>query len=130
MIILCLATDQPEAHMGLYKDYKLLKEVRWQAHRELSNTIYEKLQALLDTQRLEVANIDGFVCYKGPGSFTGLRIGLSTANGLAYALNAKIVSTEGEDWQKDGIKRLLKGENEKIAMPHYGAEANITTPKK
>ena len=130
MIILCLATDQPEAHLGLYEDSKLLKEVRWQAHRELSNTLYQKLQSLLDSQKLALTDVEGFVCYKGPGSFTGLRIGLSAANGLAYALNAPILSAEGENWIKEGIKRLQSGENEKIAMPHYGAEANITTPKK
>lgn len=130
MIILCLATDQPEAHIGLYEDTKLLKEVRWQAHRELSNTIFEKLQSLLDTQQLKVTDIEGFVCYKGPGSFTGLRIGLSAVNALAYAGTVPVVSSEGENWQQDGIKRLQSGENEKIAMPHYGAEANITTPKK
>lgn len=130
MIILCLATDQPEAHMGVYEDSKLLEEVRWQAHRELSNTIFEKLRALLGTQKLEVTDIGGFVCYKGPGSFTGLRIGLSAVNGLAYALGAKIVTTKGEIWQEEGLNRLLNGKDEKIAMPFYGAEANITTPKK
>lgn len=130
MIVVCLKTDQPEAYLGVYKDTELLKEVRWEAHRELSNTLYQKLQSLLDSQKLTIADIEGFVCFKGPGSFTGLRIGLSAANALAYAQGAKIVSTEGESWVKEGIKRLQFGENEKIAMPHYGAEANITTPKK
>lgn len=130
MIILCLKTDQPEAYLGLYKDLALLKEAHWEAHRELSNTLYQKLQSLLDSQKLTFAGIDGFVCFKGPGSFTGLRIGLSAANALAYAQNVKIVSTEGADWLKEGIKRLRKGENEKIALPHYGAGANITHPRK
>ena len=64
MIIICLATDQSEAHMGLYKDSKLLKEVRWQAHRELSNTFYDKLRLLLKAQKLAIDDIEGFVCYK------------------------------------------------------------------
>lgn len=130
MIILCLRTDKPEAYLGLFNDLELLQEVRWEAHRELSNSLFLKLQTLLDANKLTQVDIKGFVCYKGPGSFTGLRIGLSAANGLAYSLNAPIVSTEGENWINDGIRRLQNGENEKIAMPHYGAEANITTPKK
>jgi tRNA threonylcarbamoyladenosine biosynthesis protein TsaB len=130
MIILCLATDQPEAYLGLYEDSKLFKEVRWLAHRELSNTIFEKLQSLLVTQKLTIADIEGFVCYKGPGSFTGLRIGLSAINALAFAGSHPVVTSEGESWIAEGINRLLNGENEKIAMPHYGAEANITIAKK
>jgi hypothetical protein len=35
-----------------------------------------------------------------------------------------------ENWQADGIQKLLAGENEKIALPEYGAEANITKQKK
>jgi len=130
MIILCLKTDQIEAYLGLYKDEQLLNDISWEAHRQLSNTIYEKIQSLLASQKLELAQIEGLVCFKGPGSFTGLRIGLSAANALAYAVNASIVSTDSEDWITSGIKRLRAGENEKIAMPNYGAEANITTPKK
>lgn len=130
MIILCLKTDQPEAYLGLFKDTEMLNEVRWGAHRELSNTLYQKLQSLLDSQKLSMHEIEGFVCFKGPGSFTGLRIGLSAINALAFAGSHPVVSSEGENWQQDGIGRLIKGEDEKIAMPHYGAEANITTPKK
>ncbi len=130
MIILCLKTDQPEAYLGLFKDDQLLKDISWEAHRELSNTIFQKLQSLLSSQKLKLTQIEGIVCFKGPGSFTGLRIGLTAANGLAYALNAKIIATDGVDWASGGIKKLIKGEDEKIALPFYGAEAHITTPRK
>lgn len=130
MIILCLKTDQPEAYLGLYKDHQLLTDISWEAHRELSSTIYKKLQSLLDSQELKINQIEGYVCFKGPGSFTGLRIGLSAANALAYASNTKIVAAEGENWAEGGIAKLIAGVDEKLALPFYGAEANITTPKK
>lgn len=130
MIIVCLKTDQPDAYLGLYEDKHLLSDITWEAHRELSNTIYQKLQSLLELQKLNLQQVDGFVCYKGPGSFTGLRIGLSAANALAYANNAKIVATNGDSWKDHGITKLIAGDNEKLALPEYGAEANITTPKK
>lgn len=130
MIILCLKTDQPEAYLGIYKDNQLLKDITWQAHRELSNTIYAKLDELLGAQKLSLDEIDGIVCFKGPGSFTGLRIGLSAANALAYAKNAAVVSVEGDQWINKGLKMLLNGQNHKLALPHYGAEAHITIQKK
>jgi len=70
------------------------------------------------------------VVYKGPGSFTGLRIGISVANALAYGLNVPIVSTTGKDWQLQGIDRLKKGKNETSAVPDYGSEPHITLPTK
>jgi hypothetical protein len=52
------------------------------------------------------------------------------ANTFAYSLGCPIVPETGRTWQQKGVKRLLKGENDKIALPKYGAEAHITPPKK
>jgi hypothetical protein len=52
------------------------------------------------------------------------------ANALAYSLQLPIVSSTGASWQPAGIKKLVAGKDEKIALPHYGSEANISKPKK
>jgi tRNA threonylcarbamoyladenosine biosynthesis protein TsaB len=130
MLILTIRTDKPEAEIGLFEDDKQLAYETWQAHRELSVTIHKKIDELLKTQNKELEDVRGIVCFKGPGSFTGLRIGLTVGNTLAYGLQIPIVGAMGESWQRDGIQRLLKGDNEKVAMPEYGAEPNITVRKK
>ena len=130
MLILTIRTDKPDAEIGLYKDDKKLDYKTWHAHRDLSVTIHQKIQDLLNAKGLTFHKIEGVVVYKGPGSFTGLRIGISVANALAYGLNVSIVSTTGKDWQTAGTARLEKGENEISAMPDYGSEPHITQPKK
>jgi tRNA threonylcarbamoyladenosine biosynthesis protein TsaB len=130
MIILTLKTDQPEAELCLYNDNKLLKRENWAAHRQLAETVHIKIAELLKSESKNWHDIEGIVCFKGPGSFTGLRIGLSLANATAYGVNAKIVSEQGDNWQQTGIKRLLAGESEVVAMPEYGAEAHITQQRK
>jgi tRNA threonylcarbamoyladenosine biosynthesis protein TsaB len=130
MIVLTIRSDNPEAEIGLFNNEKKLAYEKWQAHRELSQTIHKRIEALLRSQKLDWENIEGIVCYKGPGSFTGLRIGLTVGNTLAYSLAVPITSTTGESWCEDGIKRLQNGENEKSAIPEYGAEAHITKPRK
>jgi tRNA threonylcarbamoyladenosine biosynthesis protein TsaB len=82
------------------------------------------------SQSLTVQQIQGIVIFEGPGSFTGLRIGLSVANALAYGLNAPIVATQGDEWIEVGIKQLLNGANDGVALPEYGAPVHITNPKK
>src|ERR1700691_120657 len=126
MLILTIRTDKPEAELGLFEDDKQLAYETWQAHRELSDTIHKKIDELLKPQNKKLEDLQGIVCFKGPGSFTGLRIGLTVGNALAYSLSISIVGTMGDDWREAGIKKLQDGVNEKITMPEYGAEANIT----
>ena len=130
MLILALKTDQPLSQVVLYNDNELIAEEKWEAHRQLAETIHQKIDQLLKDQKHDWADIEGVLCYKGPGSFTGLRIGLSVANATAYGVGAAVVSTQGHDWQTAGIKRLLAGEDEGAALPEYGAEVHITKQKR
>lgn len=130
MIILTIKTDNPEAELALYDDDTQLAQEVWHAHRQLAETIHLKIEELLKKQHKDWQDITGIVCFAGPGSFTGLRIGLSVGNALAYGLSALIVSTNGEQWAEEGIKRLLAGDSDPLALPEYGAEAHITTPRK
>jgi tRNA threonylcarbamoyladenosine biosynthesis protein TsaB len=130
MIILTIRTDKPKAELGLYENDKQLAYKKWQAHRKLAETIHLAIKELLQSQSKEWHDLEGIACFKGPGSFTGLRIGLTVANASAANLNIPIVSGEGEHWQERAIEKLLKNQNEKIALPNYGHEAHITKPRK
>ena len=130
MIILTIRTDKPEAELGIYEDNQELVGLVWEAHRTLTDTIHSKIKELLESQNISWDEIEAIVVFKGPGSFTGLRIGMSVANALAYSLSAPIVSQDSDDWVATGIARILEGKDEKIAVPNYGAEPNITKPKK
>ncbi|MDB5170303.1 MAG: hypothetical protein JWN82_699 [Candidatus Saccharibacteria bacterium] len=129
MFILTIRTDKQEAEIGLSDDHKQLVYEKWQAHRELAETINKKIIDVLMSGGIRLHELNGIVVFKGPGSFTGLRIGLTVANALAYSLTIPVVSTMEDDWLASGIDRLLGDQDEKVAMPEYGALPNITTPK-
>lgn len=130
MTIVTIRTDKPEAAIGLYSDTTQLTSVSWPAHRELAETIHVKLRDMLSEQHKDWADIQGVVFFKGPGSFTGLRIGASVANALSDGLGAVVVGASGENWINEGVSRLLAGEADKLALPEYGAPPHITAPKK
>lgn len=149
MIVLGIRTDKPEAELYLYDvkgravegmSYRAKATIKWQAHRQLAETIHKQIDKLLNTpapgslgeggSNTSLTDIEGIICFKGPGSFTGLRIGLGVANTLAYAKNVPIVATKGDNWNERGIKQLLNGQNDKIAIPFYGRPPNTTKPVK
>jgi tRNA threonylcarbamoyladenosine biosynthesis protein TsaB len=130
MITLTIRTDKPEAEVGLFDASTKLAYSAWPAHRQLAETIHLKIKELLESQGRRLDDLGSLAVYKGPGSFTGLRIGLSVANTLADSLGLPIVSETGESWIQTACDRLQKGENEKIALPEYGAEPHITEQKK
>ncbi len=130
MYILTLRTDRPEAEIGLYKDQQQLSYEPWMAHRQLAETIHLKIKATLDAQKLELQDLGGIVIYQGPGSFTGLRIGIAVANALADSVGAAIIGREHETWLRDGLARILVAETDIIVVPAYGALPNITAPRK
>jgi tRNA threonylcarbamoyladenosine biosynthesis protein TsaB len=130
MLILSIRTDKPEAELGLFNNNKPLNYIKWPAHRELSSTIHLKLKDLLSSQNLALKDLEGLVVFKGPGSFTGLRIGLSVANSLSYAIGIPIVGHSDSDWIGKGVAGLLDNKNEEIVLPEYGALPHITKQRK
>ena len=102
-----------------------LQEKRVDLGRNLSHEILREIEGLVG----DLHQLTGLVVYQGPGSFTGLRIGISVMNALSYSLQIPVVGVGGEDWREVGERRLANGEDDKIVLPEYGAKANITQPK-
>lgn len=130
-MILTIRTDKPEAEIGLFDQdgMKLAYEV-WEAHRKLADTLLEKVHAVLAEKNADFPDVTGVVVFRGPGSFTGLRIGITVANALGYGQDISVVGAMGEEWIRNGVARIANGENDKIVLPEYGADATITKQKK
>ena len=130
MIILTLRSDKPEAELGLYANKQQIVYDKWPAHRALGETLHSRIINVLKRDKKNWEDIEGLVAYQGPGSFTGLRIGMSVANALAASLEIPIVGATGDSWIDDGIKRLLNKENDGVILPEYGSPPHITIQKK
>ena len=130
MLILTVRTDKPEAEIGLFEGATKLGYETWLAHRELAETLHRKIQELLEASGKTWSDLKGVVGYRGPGSFTGLRIGLTVANTIAQANRVPVVAAQGDAWLTTGLGRIMAGENDKAALPEYGAPVRITVQKK
>ena len=130
MLILTLRSDRPDAEIGIYDDMTQLSYKVWPAHRQLAETLLQTIEEELAAQNKGWKDIAGIVCYQGPGSFTGLRIGLTVVSTLGYSLGVPLVAMQDPAWLETGITRLLAGESDKVALPFYGADVHTTQQKK
>jgi len=128
MITLCIRSDKPEAELYVYSGKSLLAEHKWTAHRKLADTLPNEIEHILKGLGKDIHSLERVAVYLGPGSFTGLRIGISTANALGYSLGIPVVGYEGEGWLDECLESTVSEFTP--TSPHYGSEPNITKPRK
>lgn len=91
MKILAIDTSTTSGSIALLEDEQLVAELTICSKKTHAERLLPSIKNLLDNAHTKIEDIDGFALTSGPGSFTGLRIGLSTVKGLAWSLNKPIV---------------------------------------
>ena len=97
MIVLSMDSSSLVTTVALLKDEHLLGEFTLNFKREHSIILMEKIEMLLKDCNIDISEVDGFVVSKGPGSFTGLRIGMATVKGLSKGSNKPYLSISSLD---------------------------------
>ena len=92
MKILAIDTSTDYLSVAITDGAKVLARYHKPSHRNHSRLLVPTISNLVRNAGLKLNDIGGFCVSIGPGSFTGLRIGVVTMKGLAYALNKPIVA--------------------------------------
>lgn len=128
-MILLINTSSSTCKISLVKDSWRYDD-EWDSGRELAKGLLSYLQEKLSQNNKSWKDISAIGVFEGPGSFTGLRIGLTVANTMADSLGVAIAGGRGNYWQDQVVSKIESGANEKIVLPFYDREVNITTPRK
>lgn len=91
MVILALESSAPSASAAVVKDGKLLSEMFLNVGLTHSATLLPLVKNALEAAELSVNDIDAVAVNNGPGSFTGVRIGVALAKGLAQPSDKKCI---------------------------------------
>ena len=97
MISLFLNTSSKMFNTALVKDNEIIDSIYENYGKDLSKEALYKISQLLDKNNIKPQDINEIICVRGPGSFTGLRIGVTIAKTMAYFLNIKLYSTSSLD---------------------------------
>jgi tRNA threonylcarbamoyladenosine biosynthesis protein TsaB len=95
--VLAIDTTTPHGSVALAEEETVLGEIRFHAADRHSSHLLPAVEFLLKTLGLGPGRLDGCAVTVGPGSFTGLRVGLSTAQGLALAAGAPCLGVSALD---------------------------------
>lgn len=90
MLILAIDTTTEHGSLALQRDDRLLECRELQARQAFSKVVFEEIRALLERHQVALNRVDLFAAASGPGSFTGVRVGLAAAKGLAVVQGKKV----------------------------------------
>jgi tRNA threonylcarbamoyladenosine biosynthesis protein TsaB len=110
-IILSLETSTPICSVAIHTEGKLIANADLYLEKSHSNSLTPLIEQLLRHCDLEMRDINAIAVSTGPGSYTGLRIGLSTAKGLCYALDIPLISISSLDSMTVQILNFHKADN-------------------
>lgn len=85
MKLLAIDSSAKVAAAAVCSEERILAETQLHTGLTHSQTLVPICKALLDNARVSLAELDGFALSAGPGSFTGLRIGMAVVKGMAFA---------------------------------------------
>jgi len=128
---IAIDTSTNIAGLALVVDGKVLAELNWRCGQNHTAQLQSNLSFLLDRNGLDIKSADCIIVARGPGSYNGLRVGISTAKGLAFSLNIPVIGVstlEAEAYQyaETGLPvcPVLNAGREEIATAVYRKEDN------
>lgn len=90
-MLLAIDTSIDNASLALVQGDEVYAEANWRCEQNHTVELLPHLARLLEEARADIKSINGVIVAKGPGSFNGLRVGISTAKGLAFSLGIPII---------------------------------------
>lgn len=91
-LLLSIDTSTRGCSVALHQNGQLLVSYDLLAEKSSSGMLTTLIQNAVEHSGFELADVDAFAVAKGPGSYTGLRIAVSTAKGLCFALDKPLIA--------------------------------------
>ena len=114
-MILCLETATPVCSVALNENCCTIALRETEGQNAHSEKITNFIREVMEVGKIDYKQLDAVAVSKGPGSYTGLRIGVSTAKGICYAADLPLMAIDTLEAMAHGMKAKLGsqiGEND------------------
>lgn len=135
MILLALDTSAKIASAALLRDGNVLAERHSEETRRHAETAAPMAEDVLRAAGLTVSDVDAFAVDIGPGSFTGVRIGVCLVNAMAYASGKHVLAVNALRTLYEGVREdsgrvcaLLDAGNGNVYAAQYENGACVSEP--
>ncbi|WP_462249022.1 tRNA (adenosine(37)-N6)-threonylcarbamoyltransferase complex dimerization subunit type 1 TsaB [Ferruginibacter sp.] len=91
-LILNIDTATETAQVSFAKDGKVLQSITNEMQKDHASFLQTAIQQLAKKSSIALADVDAIAVTAGPGSYTGIRVGMASAKGLCYALNKPLIA--------------------------------------
>ena len=109
-MILCLETATPVCSVALNDSCCTLALRETEGQNAHSEKITNFIREVMETAGIDYKQLDAVAVSKGPGSYTGLRIGVSTAKGICYAADLPLMAIDTLEAMAHGMKAKLRSQ--------------------
>ena len=125
---------QGQINLAIFDEQKKLNADFTNVEYEYSKKLLSEIDTLLKSLKITVKDISGIIAVHGPGRFSALRVGVTTANTLAWSNNIPVLGIpldESDDTNIINHIQTLRESKEftQPVVPQYGQEPNISKPK-
>lgn len=125
MKILSIETASEMCSVAILEDNKILKEINLENGNTHSQNLMPLISKILEETKLQLNDIDLFACDNGPGSFTGIRIGIATLKAFRDVTLKPVISVSSlkalaynvKDFNTDFICSIIDAKNDNV---YYG----------
>lgn len=125
MRVLYIDTTAPVSHLSLWESEQIRDQFEWESAKKLGSDLLPNIEQLLFKSNITFSELNAIAVNPGPGSFTGTRVGVTTANSLAWSLDIPVLATS-----KGELPLILKqNEYSKPVVPRYSTPPSITVRK-
>lgn len=109
-LILSIETSTRVCSVALHKDGKLLASQLHHIDKSHSSLLPGIVKEIADEAKIELQNLSGVAVSAGPGSYTGLRIGVTSAKGFCFALSIPLISIPSLEVMVETVRNRFEGE--------------------
>lgn len=140
---LLIDTSSKKAQIALSNEENIIFNKSWESFGDLSDKLLPNIERMLEKNKIKPEDLSGVITYLGPGTFTGLRIGITVANAFSYSLNIPTIGIKGKGFGEEkfeikdlvpmdlnnllekGVKKIDKLKGSNIVVPFYGKKPNV-----